>query len=209
MTNEFKYEIFDIKVNDDIYNRIINKSYIENDSIKLEDLIYIKFLHYDFNNNVKEGELIINRKIKDNIINVLKELFDNKYQINSFKLIDNYFDNEEDKIAIDRKSILDDNSYSFFYRKIYGTDKLSNHAYGLAIDINPRENPYLPVIDGKYDYTYLDEQDKYYIENRDKNLDHVITHDDLLYKVFVKNGFSWGGDWDTSKDYQHFEVDYE
>ena len=209
MTNEFKYEIFDIKVNDDIYNRIINKSYIENDSIKLEDLVYIKFLHYDFNNNVKEGELIINRKIKDNIINVLKELFDNKYQINSFKLIDNYFDNEEDKIAIDRKSILDDNSYSFFYRKIYGTDKLSNHAYGLAIDINPRENPYLPVIDGKYDYTYLDEQDKYYIENRDKNLDHVITHDDLLYKVFVKNGFSWGGDWDTSKDYQHFEVDYE
>ena len=207
MNNEFKYEIFDI--NEDIFNRIINKSYIENDFIKLDDLVYIKFLHYDFNNNVKEGELIVNKKIKDKIINILKELFDNKYQINSFKLIDNYFDNEEDKIAIDRKSILDDNSYSFFYRKIYGTDKLSKHAHGLAIDINPRENPYLPFVDGKYDYTYLDEQDKYYLDNRDKDIDHVITHDDLLYKVFLKNGFTWGGDWDTSKDYQHFEVDYE
>ena len=207
MSNEFKYEIFDI--NDDIFNRIINKSYIENDFIKLDDLVYIKFLHYDFNNNIKEGELIVNRKIKDKVINILKELFDNKYQINSFKLVDNYFGNEEDKISIDRKSILDDNSYSFFYRKIYGTDKLSKHAYGLAIDINPRENPYLPFINGKYDYTYLDEQDKYYLENRNKNLEHVITHDDLLYKVFIKNGFTWGGDWTDSKDYQHFEVDYE
>ena len=79
----------------------------------------------------------------------------------------------------------------------------------LTIDINGNTKYEGDFINGKYDYTYLDEQDKYYLENRNKNLEHVITHDDLLYKVFIKNGFTWGGDWETSKDYQHFEVDYE
>lgn len=204
-STEFIYEVSEI--DNSIYNRIKNKSYIENDEITLNDLIYIKFLHYDFNDNVKVGEIIVNKKIKERIINILKELFYNKYQINSFCLVDSYFDSDdEERYNIDLKSVKYDNSYSFFYRKIYKTDKLSNHAYGLAVDINPKENPYLPFRDGKLDYSNLTEEDIYYLENRDKNIPHVITHDDLVYKLFIKNGFTWGGDWINTKDYQHFEV---
>lgn len=204
-STEFIYEVSEI--DNSIYNRIKNKSYIENDEITLNDLIYIKFLHYDFNDNVKVGEIIVNKKIKERIINILKELFNNKYQINSFCLVDSYFDSDdEERYNIDLKSVKYDNSYSFFYRKIYKTDKLSNHAYGLAVDINPKENPYLPFRDGKLDYSNLTEEDIYYLENRDKNIPHVITHDDLVYKLFIKNGFTWGGDWINTKDYQHFEV---
>lgn len=207
-SKEFIYEISDI--NETIYNRIINKSYINNNNISLEDLVYINFLHYDFNNNVKVGELIVNKKIQNRIINILRELFNNKYQINSFILVDNFFDNEnEERFEIDKKSIKNDNSYSFFYRKIYKTDKLSNHAYGLAIDINPKENPYLPFVDGKYDYSNLSYEEMYYLNNRDENIPHVITHNDLLYKLFIENGFIWGGDWIDTKDYQHFEVKHE
>lgn len=204
-STEFIYEVSEI--DNSIYNRIKNKSYIENDEITLNDLIYIKFLHFDFNDNVKVGEIIVNKKIKERIINILKELFYNKYQINSFRLVDSYFDSDdEERYNIDLKSVKYDNSYSFFYRKIYKTDKLSNHAYGLAVDINPKENPYLPFRDGKLDYSNLTEEDIYYLENRDKNIPHVITHDDLVYKLFIKNGFTWGGDWINTKDYQHFEV---
>lgn len=207
-SKDFIYEVSEIDNN--IFDRINNKSYITNDDISLKDLSYIKFLHYDFNNNVKVGELIVNKIILDRIINILRELFNNKYQINSFILVDNYFDNENvDRNSIDLKSIKYDNSYSFFYRKIYKTNKLSNHAYGLAIDINPKENPYLPFVAGKSDFSNLTEEEIYYLNNRDKNIPHVITHDDLLYKLFIENGFSWGGDWIDTKDYQHFEVNHE
>lgn len=50
-----------------------------------------------------------------------------------------------------------------------------------------------------------------YINNKsykDSSINHVITHDDLAYKLFTKHGFEWGGDWDSniySLDHQHFE----
>ena len=41
--------------------------------------------------------------------------------------------------------------------------------------------------------------------DRDAGLPHMITHEDEAYKVFSSYGFTWGGDWVNSKDYQHFE----
>jgi len=41
--------------------------------------------------------------------------------------------------------------------------------------------------------------------DRTTGLPHVITHDDVCYQIFKKYGFTWGGDWNTIKDYQHFE----
>ena len=163
-SNSFEFGVSNINVGDEVYNKIINKSFVENDDIELKDLVYIKFLHFDFNNSIKVGELIVNRNIKDKIISILKELFKNKYQISGFKLPDNYFKyNNEDGNLVDRKMVLDDNSSSFFYRKIYKTNRLSKHAFGLAIDINPKENPYLPYINEKYDYSQLTEEEIYYL----------------------------------------------
>lgn len=34
---------------------------------------------------------------------------------------------------------------------------------------------------------------------------HMISHDDVCFQIFEKHGFTWGGDWNSSKDYQHFE----
>lgn len=69
---------------------------------------------------------------------------------------------------------------------------------GCAIDINPLYNPYVtktsttPVNGAKY----ADRS----IENK-----HKIDKNDALYKIFIKHGWSWGGNWSSSKDYQHFE----
>lgn len=200
MTN-FYYEINDIKEKDKIYNRIINKSYKENSNISLDKLVYIKLNYYNFNNEIVEGELIVNKLITNDIINIFKELFENKYQINSIKLIDDYWINNG--VESDINSIKHNNSSAFNYRNIPNTNNLSHHALGLAIDINPRQNPYVVFVNGQRDYSNFDEEEIYYAENRVG--DHVITHDDLCYKVFIKYGFTWGGDWNHAKDYQHFE----
>lgn len=207
-SDEFLCEEKDIVKGDKIYNRIINKSFVENDSITLEELSYLKFLHYNYEGKTQVGELIVNKKISNIVINMLNEFFKEKYQINKFRLVDDYFEREdEDRNEIDRKSIMDNNSYGFFYRKIYGTDRLSHHSKGYAIDINPKENPYLPFRNGAYDYNGLTPEEIEYLTHRDDGRKHVIVHSDIAYKEFSKNGFEWGGDWEHTKDYQHFEVD--
>lgn len=198
---EFYYEVKNIVKDDSIYKRIINKSYRENSNISLADLVYIKLNHYNFNNEIVLGEIIVNKLIKDDTINIFKELFENKYQINSIKLIDDFWVN--DGVTSDENSIKHNNSSAFCYREVPRTNRLSNHALGLAIDINPRQNPYIMFVDDKPDYTMFDEEEIHYVENREG--EHAINHNDLCYKVFTKYGFEWGGDWKKPIDYQHFQ----
>ena len=81
--------------------------------------------------------------------------------------------------ADDTKSMAANNTSAFNYRLIAGTNKLSNHGKGY-------KNRNVKTCKGKYA--------KYMIHKNDK-----------VYKIFKKYGFSWGGDWNSLKDYQHFE----
>ena len=96
----------------------------------------------------------------------------------------------------------DNNTSCFNYRVIAGTSKLSNHSYGMAIDINPFFNPYVTFPNGEPHASPTGSE--YYID-RDKDFAYKITTDDLAYKLFTEHGFTWGGNWKSSKDYQHFE----
>lgn len=206
MKNNFEYKISKIIENDNIFNRINGKSYVKNPYISLDELRYIKLNYYDFNNNICYGELIVNKSIVDDIIYVFSNLFINKYQIHSIKLIDEY--EAENQNEADYKSMLDNNTSAFNYRIIKNTNNLSYHAYGLAIDINPLNNPYIININGKLDYDSLTKEELYYAINRNENIPHVITHNDIVYQLFIERGFEWGGDWNPkykSLDYQHFE----
>ncbi len=96
----------------------------------------------------------------------------------------------------------DNNTSCFNYRKIAGTNKLSNHSFGLAVDINPLYNPYVKTTRNK---TVVSPDNAAVYADRTKNFDHKIDQNDLAYRVFTKHGFIWGGDWINVKDYQHFE----
>ena len=96
-----------------------------------------------------------------------------------------------------------DNTCCFNYRVATGSSKLSNHAYGKAIDLNPLENPYVTYQDGKA-VRWAHTNANAYID-RNAGLPHMITHDDLAYKLFTQKGFRWGGDWNNPKDFQHFD----
>ena len=69
------FESYKIEYGDDIYNFINNKSYIENPNIKLEDLRLIKLLYYDFNKKIKEGKIIVNKLIEEDILDIFTELY--------------------------------------------------------------------------------------------------------------------------------------
>lgn len=187
-------------IDDSLKLRIDNKSYRENNDISLDDLRYLKILHYNFEHKIQVGECIVNKAISDDCIDIFAELFRNEYEIQSMYLIDDFWTG--DGSSTDTASMNANNSSAFCYRVIAGTSKLSNHALGFAIDINPYQNPYITYKNGVPVY-YHNDADIY--ANRTTAKPHMITHNDLCYQLFIKHGFTWGGDWKNSKDYQHFE----
>lgn len=189
------------EIDDILMKRINGKSYRENPNIGTGDLRYVKVLHYNFEHEIQVGELIVNEKIADDCVKIFEELFSAEYEIESMYLIDRYWDG--DGVDADTSSVEDNNTASFNYRVVPGSTNLSNHARGLAIDVNPLQNPYVKYkADGSFAKYYKD-MEKYIDRNSGK--EHIITHEDLCYQVFRKYGFTWGGDWNSCKDYQHFE----
>ncbi|MBE5960242.1 MAG: M15 family metallopeptidase [Lachnospiraceae bacterium] len=182
-----------------VYMRMENKSFGEECTTSLESLRYVRVLHFGFDGEIYIGELVVNQLIADDIIDIFKELFDARYPIERMVLVDNYS-------ADDNQSMAANNSSAFNYRVVDGTSKLSNHAYGLAIDINPLYNPYVRTIDGEE--VILPENGSEYA---DRSLDnpYYIVKGDVCYNAFIKRGFTWGGNWEKSKDYQHFQKVFE
>ena len=184
------------KITDDIFARISGKSYPENCTVPKDELRYVHIRHYGFEGEVRDGELIVNAAIAKDVLEIFEELYAVKYQIEKVRLIDEYG-------ADDVRSMEDNNSSCFNYRTIAESSTLSNHAYGRAIDINPFYNPYVYTrSDGSL---FLQPQGSEKYVDRTVDAACIIRNGDVCYNIFKKHGFSWGGDWNTKKDYQHFE----
>lgn len=183
----------------DIFEKMQGKSYKENCTVPREELRYLHILHVGFDNNTHEGELIVNKRIAEDVLDIFKELYKAGYQIEKVRLIDEY--NAQDEL-----SMRDNNSSAFNFRYISYSTILSKHAIGLAVDINTLYNPYIKQVDGRLN---IEPANAVNYVDRNRQFPHKIDHDDLCYKLFTKYGFEWGGDWEDSKDYQHFEIKLE
>lgn len=195
MDNGFYYE----DISDAVKERINGKSYADGCTTGYNELTYVRVLYYGFDSETHIGELIVNKIIADDIIAIFKELYEAKYPIEKMVLIDEYN-------ADDNASMAADNTSSFNYRTVPGSTNLSNHALGIAIDINPLYNPYVQYHADRTEI--LPEEGKKYA---DRTLDcpYYIKKDDICYNAFIKRGFIWGGNWETEPDYQHFEKDLD
>lgn len=182
-------------IDDALFSRMQGKSFKKNCTTPREDLRYLKVLHYNLDGNVCLGEIVCNKGISKDLIEIFKTLYDAKYPIERMVLIDDYD-------ADDERSMAANNSSGFNFRFIAGTKRLSNHSQGNAIDINPIYNPYVKNKGGTL-FVSPSAGKKY--ADRKKDFPYKIDHNDLCYKEFIKRGFIWGGDWTTLKDYQHFE----
>lgn len=165
-------------------------------AISYEDLRYLHILHYNFEGIATEGELICNASIAADLLDIFYELYRNEYQLEQVRLIDEY--NGDDTASMEAN-----NTSCFNYREVEGTTQLSRHALGLALDINPFYNPYVTY--EKDGGTRISPEEAAAYADRTLNFPYKIDEDDLCYKLFVGHGFTWGGNWNSSKDYQHFQ----
>lgn len=167
-------------------------------AISYDDLRYLNVLYYDFNGEVQTGELICNKGIAQDLLEIFYELYLNQYQIEKIRLIDEY-------AGDDTASMLDNNTSCFNYRVVDGTASLSKHALGCAIDINPFYNPYVVFNKDGTGETYISPAGSEIYADRAKDFPYKIDENDLCYKLFTSHGFTWGGNWNSMKDYQHFQ----
>jgi len=171
--------------------RMRGRSYPEGAAIPMEDLRYLRLSYVDFDGKEQVGEMVCNKAIAGDLLEIFQGLYEARYPIRSIRLIDDFEGDDE-------ASMEADNTSCFNYRNIQGMRRLSKHAQGLAVDINPFENPYVrssgvrPAGAGAF-------------ADRSRPFPHKIDRNDLCHTLFREHGFSWGGAWRSVKDYQHFE----
>lgn len=160
-----------------------------------QELRYLRMSYKDANGQTRRGEMVVNRQIADRVLRIFRKLYEAGYRIEKMKLMDDYQGNDE-------ASMQDNNTSCFNFRYITNsTTAISKHGYGLAIDLNPLYNPY---VKGR---NVAPVAGKPYAFRRDsrKDIPYKIDRKDLAYRLFTAEGFRWGGDWKSQKDYQHFE----
>jgi D-alanyl-D-alanine carboxypeptidase len=120
-------------------------------------------------------------------------LFTAKFPIRRMRPVDDYG-------GSDFASIEADNTSAFNCRNATGTSRWSEHAYGLAIDINPIENPYVAA-----DGSTAHRASLPYLNRRDARPGMAVSGGTLV-RAFDAIGWGWGGRWPGPTDYQHFSV---
>lgn len=158
-----------------------------------DSLCRVLCLHVNAEGHNLVGEIVVHRCIANTVLNIFRKLYDAHYPIQCMVPTDRYDYDDE-------RSMAANNTSGYCPRRVAGSQSLSKHALGLAIDINPLYNPYVrnggrnisPAAGKRY-------------ADRSKKFTYKVERGDLCHKLFKQAGFTWGGDWRTMKDYQHFD----
>jgi hypothetical protein len=153
----------------------------------LENLRLVDVYYYGFDEKIHKGQLVVHKDVVLDVIEIFELIRESRFPIGKVVPISKYGWSDE-------KSMRDNNTSAFNYRFISGSRVISNHAAGLAIDINPALNPYIK------NGNSLPENCIY-----DTTKVGTISASSELVKEFKQRGWEWGGDWKSLKDYQHFE----
>ena len=153
----------------------------------------IKLKYYSFDGRIHQGQMVLDKDLADDVKKVFDVALKEKFPIKSvIPMSDKRF--RKNGRWDDDMSMAAGNSSSFNYREITGGGRLSNHAYGRAVDLNTFQNPY---IKGKIS---LPPGAKY-----DPGAPGTFMAGDAIVKTFISLGWAWGGNWKSPTDYQHFE----
>lgn len=161
--------------------------------VPLSGLRSIAMPYWGMDGKPHPGQLIVNAAVTGAVVKIFQRLWDGHYPIRLMQPVDAYKGSDFDSIEAD-------NTSGFNCRNVSGSSSWSQHAYGLAIDINPCENPYVET-DGSIAHP------KCVIYGDRSRHDPGLIHDgDLVVRAFSAAGWGWGGTWDGIKDYQHFST---
>lgn len=158
--------------------------------VGLSQLRRVGLPYVDFSGRARRGALVVNASVAGDVVAAFRALYRAGFPIRRMLPIERYGGD-------DFASIEADNTSAFNCRAATGSGRWSNHAYGLAIDINPIENPY--VSGGRTSHpasvTYLD---------RGRVRPGMAVEGRALVNAFDARGWGWGGRWAGTRDYQHF-----
>jgi hypothetical protein len=175
----------------DASRRAAMVSWHEGCPVALNDLRIVRLRYWGFNGEVQDGELVVHRTVADDVVAAFRAIFEARFPIERMVPVDEYGGD-------DVRSMDDNNTSAFNCRLASGSTRWSEHAYGRAIDINPVQNPYVPItgaVEPSAGAQYVD---------RTRVVPGVIVSDGPVVAAFDSVGWEWGGDWTGSTDYQHF-----
>jgi len=158
--------------------------------VSQDGLRLLRVSFWGFDGRAHDGSMVVSALWAERLRGVFRSLYEARFPIRSMNLIDEYG-------ASDERSMSADNSSAFNGRYVSGTSSWSMHAFGLAIDINPIENPWVrgAEVSPPAGRSFVD---------RSKTDAGMIHRGDVVVRAFASIGWKWGGDWSGSKDYQHF-----
>lgn len=158
------------------------------------DLRLLVLTHWGFDGSVRTGELVVHRDVAAELTTVFRRLFRERFPIERMELVDRYG-------ADDDRSMAANNTSAFNCRRATGSrTRWSQHAYGRAVDINPIQNPYVTP-NGEV----LPPAGRAYLDRADLQLGMIVSRG-VVVRAFVAIGWGWGGNFRSTKDYQHFSA---
>lgn len=168
-------------------------SYTSDCPVGPNDVVMVMVDYWGFDGMVHSGQIVVARERGASAVEVFRRLFDIRYPIHSMIPIGDL------PVGIEDDDPNYNNTSGLHCRRATGSTRWSEHASGLAIDINPFLNPFItsntlwPANSGRY---------------RDRTLGEpgMIVGGDAVVDAFRDNGWHWGGYWSSIKDYHHFSV---
>lgn len=158
--------------------------------VPASQLRYLTLTFWGFDDRPHTGEMIVNASVARTIVTVFRKLFEERFPI------------EEMRVTSDRDLNAPptgdgNNTASFVCRPVVRETTWSQHAYGLAVDVDPFQNPY---VSGD---AIVPERASAYADRNWKRRG-MILPGDVVTQAFGAAGWGWGGQWNTLKDWMHF-----
>ncbi len=157
-----------------------------------DQLRTVNVSHWGYDGQVHQGRLVVAASQAERIVAVFRDVYAARFPIERMVPIDAYGGD-------DQASMRANNTSGFNCRTVAGTSRLSQHGFGLAVDVNPLMNPYVKgsTVDPPEAAPYADRS------RRDAGM---IKGGDAVVKAFAAQGWRWGGYWSSGQDYQHFSA---
>ena len=182
---------------DEVWSNMQGKSWhAELPCPRRSDLALLRIPYLNFQGNTQIGSMIVANSVAAKVAAAFQQIYDSKkFRIYRMALIDEY-QGDDDKSA-------EANNTSAFNCRTTDRGAMSRHALGMAVDINPVQNPYRdgnitsPETGRAYDQPY----------KRRSDIVGIIVNGDVVNRAFAKQGWLWGGNWKRTIDYQHFSSD--
>jgi hypothetical protein len=152
----------------------------------------LRLTYWGFDGRAHTGALVVNARAVSPLTRIFSRLYAARFPIRRMRPIDAYGGSDERSLEADNTA-----AFNCRYAVAAGPKRWSVHAYGLAIDVNPVENPYVEGgrVHPRAGRAFLD---------RSRYRRGMAVRGGLLVNAFASVGWPWGGRWSGSPDYQHF-----